>query len=45
VHQYDRAKKTFIAVPGSGGLSPTWTAAEGQYAFSWARNIWTDALA
>jgi sulfide dehydrogenase [flavocytochrome c] flavoprotein chain len=45
VHQYDRDKKTFLAVPGTGGLSPTWTPLEGEYAFSWAKNIWADALA
>ena len=45
VHQYDRDKKTFIAVQGAGGLSPTWTPLEGEYAFSWARNIWADMLA
>jgi NADPH-dependent 2,4-dienoyl-CoA reductase/sulfur reductase-like enzyme len=45
VHQYDRDKKTFIAVQGAGGLSPTWTPLEGDYAFSWARNVWADMLA
>jgi len=45
VHQYDRDKKTFIAVPGAGGLSPGWTPLEGDYALSWARNIWADMLA
>jgi len=45
VHQYDREKKTFIAVQGAGGLSPTWTPLEGEYANTWARNIWADALA
>lgn len=45
VHQYDKDKKTFIAVQGAGGLSPGWTQQEGEYAFSWARNIWADALA
>ena len=45
VHQYDRDKKTFLAVPGAGGLSPTWTPLEGEYAFSWAKNIWADTLA
>ncbi|HEX4885484.1 MAG TPA: NAD(P)/FAD-dependent oxidoreductase [Casimicrobiaceae bacterium] len=45
VHQYDRDKKTFVAVPGAGGLSPTWTPLEGEYAFSWAKNIWADMLA
>jgi NADPH-dependent 2,4-dienoyl-CoA reductase/sulfur reductase-like enzyme len=45
VHQYDRDKKTLIAVQGAGGVSPGWTALEGEYAFNWARNIWADALA
>jgi NADPH-dependent 2,4-dienoyl-CoA reductase/sulfur reductase-like enzyme len=45
VHQYDKDKKTFLAVPGAGGLSPTWTPLEGEYAFSWAKNIWADTLA
>ena len=45
VHQYDRDKKTFLAVKGAGGLSPTWTPLEGEYAFAWAQNIWADALA
>jgi len=44
VHQYDREKKTFLAVPGSGGLSPGPTALEGAYAFVWAKNIWADSL-
>ena len=44
VHQYDKDKKTLIAVPGAGGLSPTWTPLEGEYAFSWAKNIWADTL-
>ena len=44
VHPYDAAKKTFVPVPGSVGLSPTWTPLEGQYAFAWAQNIWADAL-
>jgi hypothetical protein len=44
VHQYDREKKTFATVPGSGGLSPAPTALEGEYAFAWAKNIWADAL-
>jgi NADPH-dependent 2,4-dienoyl-CoA reductase/sulfur reductase-like enzyme len=44
VHQYDKEKKTFATVAGSGGLSPGPTALEGEYAFAWARNIWADAL-
>ena len=45
VHQYDVEKKTMIAVPGSGGLSPAMNELEGTYAFAWAQNIWADALA
>ncbi|MFO1302622.1 MAG: NAD(P)/FAD-dependent oxidoreductase [Burkholderiales bacterium] len=44
VHQYDKEKKTFATVPGSGGLSPAPSALEGEYAFSWAKNIWADML-
>ena len=45
VHAYDAKDKTFKVVPGSGGLSPEPTALEGTYAWSWARNIWSDMLA
>jgi sulfide dehydrogenase [flavocytochrome c] flavoprotein chain len=45
VHQYDREKKTFLTVQGSGGLSPAMSALEGEYAFAWAKNIWADTLA
>ncbi len=45
VHQYDRAQKTFLPVPGAGGLSAAMSAQEGEYAFAWAKNIWSDALA
>ncbi len=45
VHQYDKEKKTFLATPGSGGLSPAPNALEGEYAWSWAKNIWADSLA
>ncbi|MCC6195875.1 MAG: FAD-dependent oxidoreductase, partial [Burkholderiales bacterium] len=44
VHQYDRDKKTFLGVPGSGGLSPGPSALEGDFAWGWARNIWADML-
>ena len=44
VHQYDAGKKTFLAVPGSGGLSASPSAAEGGYGFAWAKNIWGDML-
>ena len=45
VHQYDKEKKTVLAVPGSGGVSPAMSEIEGRYAFSWAKNIWADTLA
>lgn len=44
VHRYDADKKTFLTVPGSGGVSPGPTELEGHYALSWARNIWADTL-
>ena len=44
VHQYDKEKKTVLAVPGSGGFSPAMSEIEGRYAFSWAKNIWADTL-
>jgi len=44
VHQYSAGRKTFETVPGSGGLSPGPTALEGEYAFAWAKNIWSDML-
>jgi NADPH-dependent 2,4-dienoyl-CoA reductase/sulfur reductase-like enzyme len=45
VHQYDKDKKTVLAVPGSGGVSSAMSEIEGRYAFSWAKNIWADTLA
>jgi NADPH-dependent 2,4-dienoyl-CoA reductase/sulfur reductase-like enzyme len=45
VHQYDTEKKTFLTVPGSGGISAGITEIEGQYAEAWATNIWADTLA
>jgi NADPH-dependent 2,4-dienoyl-CoA reductase/sulfur reductase-like enzyme len=44
VHQYDRDKKTLTTVAGSGGLSPAMNPLEGEYAFSWAKNLWADML-
>lgn len=44
VHAYDAAKKTLLVVPGSGGLSKEANALEGEYALSWAANIWADTL-
>ncbi len=45
VHQYDTGKKTFLPVPGAGGLSLEPSRIEGNYAFAWAKNIWADTLA
>jgi sulfide dehydrogenase [flavocytochrome c] flavoprotein chain len=45
VHRYVADKKTMEIVQGSGGLSPGPSEIEGQYAFAWARNIWSDMLA
>ena len=45
VHHYDRERRTMVAVPGAGGLSPAMSAVEGGYAFAWAQNIWADTLA
>jgi NADPH-dependent 2,4-dienoyl-CoA reductase/sulfur reductase-like enzyme len=44
VHRYDAEKKTFLTVPGSGGVSPGPNELEGHYAMNWARNIWADTL-
>lgn len=44
VHQYDAAEKTMKTVPGSGGVSPAASAAEGEIALAWAENIWADSL-
>jgi sulfide dehydrogenase [flavocytochrome c] flavoprotein subunit len=44
VHQYDPGKKTLTTVPGSGGLSTSMNAIEGDYAWSWAKNVWADML-
>lgn len=44
VHAYDRAQKTMLVVPGSGGLSLTVNEGESIFAEAWARNIWADML-
>lgn len=44
VHAYDRAQKTMLVVPGSGGLSLTANEEERVFAEAWARNIWADML-
>jgi len=45
VHRYDTQKKTFLPVPGAGGLSAAPSVEEARLADSWARNIWADMLA
>lgn len=44
VHRWNAEQKTVVPVQGAGGLSAQANALEGQYARSWARNIWADAL-
>jgi sulfite dehydrogenase len=44
VHQYDAAQNTLLPVKGAGGVSAARSELEGQYAWSWARNIWADML-
>jgi NADPH-dependent 2,4-dienoyl-CoA reductase/sulfur reductase-like enzyme len=48
VHHWEPAKKTMVAVSGSGGVSgqdrSQW-ALEGQYAWGWAQTVWADMLA
>jgi len=45
VHAYSAEQKTFLSVPGAGGLSAAANEQETKYAESWARNIWADTLA
>ena len=44
VHTWSEKDKTIIAVPGSGGVSSARSELEGEYAWSWAQNIWADML-
>lgn len=43
VYRYDPAKKVMVSAEG-GGVSKAASAQEGQYAFAWANNIWSDVL-
>jgi sulfite dehydrogenase len=45
VHQWDAGQGTIIPVKGSGGVSSARSELEGQYAWSWAQNIWADMFA
>jgi sulfide dehydrogenase [flavocytochrome c] flavoprotein subunit len=44
VHEWEPGQSTLIAVKGSGGVSAARSEAEGNYAWSWARTIWSDSL-
>ncbi|MGC8703398.1 MAG: FCSD flavin-binding domain-containing protein [Thiomonas sp.] len=44
VHQYNEKEKTFLTVPGSGGISAGLSDVEAHYAEAWATNIWRDSL-
>ena len=44
IHKYDEVAKTMKTVPGSGGVSTQANEQEGQYAMTWAKNIWADTL-
>lgn len=44
VHAYVEADRTFVPVPGSGGLSAARSAAEAAYATGWAKNIRADSF-
>ena len=44
VHQYNEKDKTFLTVPGSGGISAGLSDVEAHYAEAWATNIWRDTL-
>ena len=44
LHAYDARECTFLAVPGSGGLSAAPSEIEGGHGWSWARTIWADML-
>ena len=45
VHQWDAGQGSIIPVKGSGGVSSARSELEGQYAWSWAQNIWADMFA
>lgn len=43
VYRYDAAKRIMVPAEG-GGVSTAPSDQEGQYAFAWAKNIWSDVL-
>ena len=44
VHQWNTEQRTFLTVPGSGGLSQAASVAEGELGLAWAQSIWDDML-
>ena len=44
VHRYEAGQSTILPVKGAGGVSSARSELEGQYGWSWARNIWADML-
>jgi sulfite dehydrogenase len=45
VHEWEPGQGTLLPVKGSGGVSAARTEAEANFAWSWARTIWSDSLA
>jgi hypothetical protein len=44
VHEWSDAQGTLVAVKGSGGVSAARSEPEADYAWNWARTIWSDSL-
>ncbi|MDY0743405.1 NAD(P)/FAD-dependent oxidoreductase [Paucibacter sp. R3-3] len=44
-HEYVAAEKTYLPVHGVGGSSDAPSAAEGEEAWRWARDVWSEVLA
>jgi NADPH-dependent 2,4-dienoyl-CoA reductase/sulfur reductase-like enzyme len=45
VHEWEPGQGTLVPVKGSGGVSAARSEAEANFAWSWARTIWSDSLA
>ena len=44
VHAWQPEQRSFVPVPGAGGLSAQRSSLEARHAEAWARNIWADML-
>ncbi|MBS0325019.1 MAG: FAD-dependent oxidoreductase [Proteobacteria bacterium] len=44
VHRYDAAQRTYLPVPGAGGVAPAATEEEARNGMAWAHMIWRDML-